>query len=49
MTIKFCRGYYPHRWHFIPSIELENYEKNRTYLCLVFLKWYVGVCIDKEK
>ena len=37
------KGEYIRRVYFIPTFELEKLIDGRNYLCLVFLKWYIGV------
>ena len=46
--IRFCKGTNLYRWNFTPTIELERYDKCLSFLCVTFLKWYVGITIDRE-
>lgn len=47
--IRFCSGDYLFRWYFIPTIELERFAKGHVFICLAFLKWYIGICIDRSE
>lgn len=47
--IRFCSGDYLFRWYFIPTIELERFAKGHVFICLAFLKWYIGISIDKSE
>ncbi len=40
--MRICKGTYVRRMCFIPTIEYEE-TGGREFLCLNFLKWYIGL------
>ena len=44
--LKFCKGSYLNKVYFIPTIEHKKNEwsiDTEHFLCLSFLKWYIGL------
>lgn len=49
MTIKLSKSVYPDRSYLVPTIELKNPSKGYTSVCVSFLKWCIGVCVNMQE